>query len=65
MIKQSIEMNCDLCRHPGKRFDSESQALKAGWLKIGQESYYEERSFFDSHICPDCKSKITEQLKSK
>ena len=63
MIKQSIEMQCDLCKHPAVRFDHKKTAFENGWIEVGQESYFEERSFFDSHICPDCVQKISALIK--
>lgn len=52
--KQKIEFRCDLCKYPATILDSEQAAQDAGWLKIGHESYYEDRAFYESHICPEC-----------
>lgn len=64
MIKSKIELKCDLCKHPSKSYDSIQEAENLGWLTIGQEEYYTERSFFDSHICPNCRKSIEAKLKS-
>lgn len=60
---QKIELTCDLCKWPATILDSEEHAKKEGWLTIGQDCYYADRSFFNSHVCPSCRKKIESALK--
>lgn len=61
MIKNVIKITCNLCDYPPKEFESKEKAKEKGWAIIGQESYFDDRSFFDSCICPSCVEKIKKQ----
>lgn len=66
MLKNTVQVQCDLCKWPAKTFDSMKDAEKEGWVTIGQECYYVERMFSESVICPSCAQKIYRQVsKSK
>ena len=56
--KTQLSLGCDLCKWPAKVFADENAAHDEGWLKIGQESYFDDRSFFDTWVCPSCVKKI-------
>lgn len=42
-----------------------TNAKENGWAIISQDSYYEDRTFFDSCVCPSCIEKIKKQVLSR
>lgn len=61
-INTTINLSCDLCKWPAKTFKNATEAREEGWIVVGQESYYDDRSFYDTWICPFCIKKIRKQL---
>lgn len=61
--KSQLFLSCDLCKWPGKTFEDKHEAGTAGWLEVGQESYFDDRSFFGSWLCPSCVKKVIEAKK--
>lgn len=60
-LNKEISLICDLCKWPAKNYADFLEASKEGWVHVGQESYYDDRSFFDSHVCPSYMKKIDAQ----
>lgn len=49
------ELKCDLC---GTKKIVPDGCMPSGWLVIGQENQFVDRSFYDSHVCDSCTQKI-------
>ena len=63
--KDKLELTCDLCRWPPTVLQSKQDAEALGWLTIGQQGYYTDRDFFDSHVCPSCAKKLRLAVKAQ
>lgn len=61
MVSQ-VKIVCNLCKFPAKIFGSEEDANEAGWIGISTPCYYQDRVFYEQHICPSCVEKIKESM---
>ncbi len=58
IVRKATVYKCDLCKQ--SKDEAVNDRPPDRWLTINHEDLQEDRSFYDTHVCPDCVRKVVQ-----